>query len=202
MSKPKYTVIVQNKSGKDGFALLFAQQSAYPVWQSKFTYNDVNSVFEWQENFGFVWQQYGAKNNSQQILPTDLKTNNEITLDYDAQHQAFRFKDQKQGNPPGTLIINQSSTIPSGTVRIGLAIAGYPAAMQDSHPNSTLTIVQCSKYYVAFDVEEQTGVVNVNKTSKLALLKFPPNIYSLTATINEDFTWTVNNTPLRMSAIE
>lgn len=203
MSTPNYNLIVKNESGEEGYALIFCKQpdanspdiQTY-AWQSKFLYSGVNATFTWQLQWAFMWKQINSVNESQQLVPTDLKTNNKITLDYDAGHQAFHFSNQEQGDYAGNVYIQETMNVPSDMAQVGLALSGHPAFLINSQPNMNVIITPKPSYFLVFGSHEDTGPVSIDQYTKALEIRFPPNIYSLTATINQDGTISVENSPL------
>lgn len=203
MSTLDYNLIVKNESTEDGYVLIFCQKpetnspdiQTY-AWQSKFLYSGVKADFTWQMQWAFMWKQINSVNESQQLVPTDLQTNNKITLDYDAGHQAFHFTNQEQGDPAGNFYIQETASVPSNMAQVGLALSGHPAFLVNSQPNMNVVITPKPSYFLMFGTHENTGPISVDQYTKAIEVKFPPNIFSLTATIKQDGTISVENSPL------
>jgi hypothetical protein len=203
MTAPSYNLIVNNESTEEGYALIFCQKpdantpdvQTY-AWLSKFLYPGVKADFSWQMQWAFMWKQINSINESQQIVLTDLQTNNKITLDYDAGHQAFHFADQAQGDSPGSLYIEESANVPNGMAQVGLALSGHPAFLVNSQPNMNVVITPKPSYFLMFGTHEDQGPISIEQYSKAVALNYPPNIYSLTATIRQDGSISVENSPL------
>lgn len=203
MNAPAYKLTVNNQSTSEGYVLIFLEKpdASQPdmqtfAWQSKFLYSDVEADFSWELDWGFIWQQTNAVNASQQIVPADLQTKNQITLSYDASHQAFHFSKLTQGASAGQLRIVEDSSVPIGMVDVGVALSGHPAFMVKSQPNMTVAITPKPSYWLAFGNSESKGPINVGEYTNAVKLQFPPNIYALTATIHPDKSITIENTPL------
>lgn len=203
MKMPDYKLKVNNESGKDGYVMIFCGKpdSSYSdiqtyAWQSKFIYTGVRAEFKWQVQWAFMWRQLNAVNESQQIVSADLQANNEITLDYDIPHQAFHFCDQKQGDEVGYLYIKETVNVPGNMAQVGVALSGHPVFMVNSEPNLNVKISPKANYFIIFGDSDHSGPIDVDELTEAVEIKFPSNIFSLTAVINSDGCISVESSPL------
>jgi len=205
MSNPEYELIINNDSQTDGYAMIFCEQPdsgglklrTY-AWQTKFLYSGVQALFKWQIQWGFMWRQTDAAIASQQVVPADPESTNQIELQYDSEHQAFRFSELSQGNERGCISIIADSSVPLNTVEVGLALAGNPTCMTVALPNTVNIFKPRPCYWLVFSETNETGPVDIASLTNAVAINFQANIYSLTATIQKDGTITVENTPLAL----
>ncbi len=148
--------------------------------------------FIWTIDYDFAWFDY--TNKTQQIKPADLSNNNLRILSYN--QFGYSFKPPQQHDPSGTLYINQDQNIPpvdSTYVGIGMHNAGtfaHPAS-----PNLNLKFTPSSEltYWISFgqyifEVNDPISAANMNNPGKIS---FPPGVYSMTATLSTNNTWSI-----------
>lgn len=202
----QYTVIFQNNSTTPGIAGLF-QQDPSPTdswslaWLTKYAYPTTSVNFQWQPDYGFAWSQTGTLGtgvvvSASQYWPANLTTSNQVTLTYDAQHQAFTFVNQTAGPQSGSLFVNQDGTIPGNVAAVGIGMAGSPTFVVQAQANITVAFTPHPQYWIAFGNYTQGEVIDVSTMNNPAQIVFPPNIYSMTAILNPDLSWTIEQTQI------
>jgi len=198
MSKPTYEVIFVNNSGESGDVLVYARKPDYQsmAWLTKPTYPSGKVTIDWKEEYGFAWTAKTSSGSASQVLPTDLATNNQVTLAFSQEQRSFYFTNQEQGPPQGQMLIKISSSIPAGYALTGMAIYDSPAIMIDAQPGTTVSISPSGEYWIAFGQFVQRSVVDISSISQAVQFTFPSNVYSLTATLDRGKNITVKNTPL------
>ena len=205
MSGFQYSVIFKNNSEQPGTAALYQtdpnNQASALVWLSRYTYPTTSVTFQWQLDYGMCWSQTGKLDSgvvvtASQYWPTDLQTNNEVTFDYDPEHQAFHFKDQRQGPQAGSIYIQNTATIPADVASVGIGMAGRPIFMVQARPNWQTIFTPHPAYWIAFGTFTQGEVINTSQMNNPAQIQFPANIYSMTAILNPDLSWTIEPTQI------
>lgn len=200
----QYTVIFQNNSSTPGMAGLF-QQDPTPThswslaWLTKYAYPTTFVNFQWQLDYGFAWSQTGILGkgvvmSASQYWPADLSTTNQVTLTYDAPNRAFTFANQTAGPQSGSLFVNQDGTIPSNVAAVGIGMAGFPTFVVQAQANVMATFTPNPQYWIAFGNYAQGQVVDISTMNNPAQIVFPPNVYSMTAVLNPDLSWTIAQT--------
>lgn len=201
----QYTVIFKNNSPTPGTASLYQQDPGFGnmamplVWMAKYAYPTTRVSFQWQIEYGFVWSQTGPLTpgtvvSASQYWNADLTTSNQVTLTYDAQHGAFTFKDLTQGQQPGSLTVVQDGTIPPNVASVGIGMAGSAIYLIQAMPNVQAVFTPHPEYWIAFGNYVEGEVIDVGSMTTPAQIQFPANVYSMTAILNPDLTWTIEQT--------
>lgn len=205
MSDFQYSVIFKNNSSQAGSACLYqtdpASSASSLVWLSRYAFPTTSVNFQWKQNYGLCWSQTGVLQagvvvTATQYWDSDLKTDNEVTFNYEPQHRAFTFEDQRQGQQAGSLFIQDTGTIPADVASVGIGMAGSPILMTQATANMTYEFKTKPEYWIAFGNTTQGEVINVSTMNNPSQIQFPANIYSMTAILNEDLTWTIEPTSI------
>ena len=103
-----------------------------------------------------------------------------------------KLSDPISGGTQGSLTISEGENIPPKTFAVGVGMSGNGTYVVNAGPNLEHQFTPEPAYYVAAIEEVVEGQVMDLKTIALAgELKFPPNVYNLTATLKEDNTWDI-----------
>lgn len=200
-----YTLFFDNQSMNTWSFLCFQQQpSGLPMnyfslaWFSKMAVPNSKIQFTWSVDYSFVWSQTGTLTPgvsfiASQNIPSDgLTANNMIDFEL-IQGQAYGFTNQTNG-PSGALTINQASTIPNNQASVGIGMSGAGTFVVQAQPNVKLSFVPTPTYYIAFAQSVQEGeVLNVSQLTAVQEVKFPVNVYAMTATLTEANTWELSS---------
>lgn len=204
----RYSVNFINNSSNSGKVFIFQQDPDMQkpdnqgsdimslAWFSKTAHPNTKIKFTWSLDYSFVWSETGVLKpgimfDASQVEAADLTTNNETTFSYD--DGAYEFTDLRSGTP-GSLIITEAGNVPSKMASVGIGMSGSGTFVKQAQPNLTLIFTPHPKYYIAFGNQEQGEVLDITEINNPGLLDFPPNVYSLTATLNVDNTWTIQPT--------
>lgn len=205
----KLSVVVKNDSGDDVSILLLCMKTG-PVWQNKYLAKGVEVTFTWEQKYSYIWKEYGADNNAQELKPLESFKENSITLDYDESHQTFLFKDYEVQDPISGPPLKDSAgyfmvmtnKIPAKLAIAGIAIDDHAAYVMDAGPgdsmNGGVLIKEPTDYFIAYSTKKVTDTshdASFFDSLEMVHLDFPKNIYSLTATLNKDKKWDIVNTP-------
>ncbi len=205
MSDFQYSVIFKNNSSQAGSAYLYQTDpkasASSLVWLSRYAFPTTSVSFQWKQDYGLCWSQTGALQagvvvTATQYWDSDLTTDNEVTLNYAPQHRAFTFEDQRQGTPAGSLIIQTANTIPADVASVGIGMAGSPILMTQAAANMTYMFTPKPEYWIAFGYNIQGEVIDISTMNNPTQIQFPANIYSMTAILNPDLTWTIEPTAI------
>ncbi|HEX4954712.1 MAG TPA: protein rhiA [Thermoanaerobaculia bacterium] len=203
----QYTVIFKNNSQNPGSASLYQQNPSFDnagmplAWMTKYAYPTTSVSFQWQIEYGFVWSQTGVLTPgivvaASQYWPADLTTSNQVTLTYDAQHGAFTFANQTKASQPGSLNVVQDRTIPSNVASVGIGMAGSATYVVQAMANVNAVFTPHPEYWIAFGNYVEGEVIDVTTMNAPAQIQFPPNVYSMTAILNPDLSWTIEQTQI------
>lgn len=198
-----YTVVFVNNSPSAGNFCLYQKDPNMNVpnvmslaWFTKYTYPTTKASFTWSIDYSFVWSETGQLVPgvlflASQTVPAGLTSNNTITLDY---NQAYVFKNQQTGTPSGSLVINDSATVPVNKASVGIGMSGAGTFVVQAQPNTTQTFTPHPQYWATFGNYQQGQVLDVqNMVSQSVQINFPPNSYTVLVTLNPDNTWTVGS---------
>jgi hypothetical protein len=167
------------------------------AWFTKTAAPTTKLVFTWTINYSFIWSETGqlvpgVQFNASQDWPADLSTTNQVSF---TKSPAYTFQNQTQGPAAGTLYISQDNTIPSKVASVGIGMSGAGVFAVQAQPNLQATFVPHPQYWITFGQFTQGEVLDIGQiTSKAANVKYPFNVYSMTAILGPDNKWTVNPT--------
>lgn len=202
-----YTLTINNHSAHSDYFMVFQNDpgsfdpNAMSVaWFSKYSNPGPNVTveFSWTIDWGFSWAETGVLAAGVQYIAADQReassTTNQITLDYNG---AFQFTNQQPGPDPSRFYIVETGNIPvdsSGSV--GVTMSGSTVYATQARPNNNLTFSPHPQYYVAYGNYQPGQVIDVSTVNNPLHLDYQTGIYSLTATLNADDSWT---TPMTLA---
>ena len=200
-----YSVNFLNNSRNSGNACLFQTEAssppdAYPVmWFAKSAPPSMPVKFQWTVDHSFVWGNAGKVVpgiifKATQFAAADPARSNEITLARDASG-AVSFTNQQAAVPAGTFSIRQESTIPANTLAVGLGMSGSPITVVSAQPNAVSAFTQgAPEYWITFGSYFSGEVLDPRYLTNDPRIVFPVNVYSMTAILNADGSWTIQPT--------
>ncbi len=202
----QYSLNVINHSLMSGSACVYqespnlAQQGFMKLaWFTKAMHPETQSAFQWNVDYSFVWAETGKLSSgvlflASQVVSADLSTKNRISLDYSG--GAYYFQTPAiQGPQQGNLYIDESPNIPSAnTTSVGVGMSGYGTFAAQAGPNLSAVYTPHPTYYITFGTYEQGQVMDATISTPCAEIKFPPNVYSMTAILGADNKWTIQTT--------
>ena len=157
-------------------------------------------VFQWTEDYDFVWSQRGKLASgitftASQVIPANRPTANQVTL-IKHSNGAYSFAAQEQGSEPNILFINQDKTITPTEVLVGIGMAGSATALVQALPNvvTTFKVHENPKYRIFWGAYKAGQALNLNEITNEEEIEFKYNISSLTVILQEDNTWCVEQT--------
>lgn len=168
------------------------------AWYAKRTNPDVTDKFTWTIDYCYVWDETGelipgVTFEASQTVGGDLKENNSI--EFTKENGAYQFDNlvtDKDYN--GTLHIQCDDTVPPKEAAVGIGMSGAGTFVRQAEPNMGFSFTPHPQYWVTFGNFEQGQVIDITQISQVGQVQFPPNVYSMTATLNADNTWTVEPT--------
>jgi rhizosphere induced protein len=138
------TLTFYNQSANGGYSVITQSDAALDgssnAWLKEYVNPDGSVAFTWTTDYAFVWDDSGAlvpgvQIKAEQLLPSDLQANNEVTLTFDTTVSSFTFTDQRKGQPD-TLTIAVDATIPPNMVSVGFAQSGAPVTVMPARSPS------------------------------------------------------------------
>lgn len=200
----QYSVFFQNNSSNEGNVCVYQTDPNIGVanvmslaWFSKKVFETTQVIFDWTIDYSFTWAETGelvpgVKFRASQNWKADLTSNNAVT--FSKRNGAYTFQEQMTEKPSGSLIIHEDGTIPSRQASVGIGMSGKGAFAVQAQPNLDLTFTPHPKYWITFGNYNEGDVLDIAEMTKSAEIAFPPNVYSMTAILNEDNTWTIKPT--------
>jgi hypothetical protein len=197
----QYTLVFVNHSSRVAAVCVFQQDPGLNVrnletvaWLVKPAASTSVVTLQWTAELDFVWSETGklapgVLAGSAQVWPADLSTKNQLTFTMTG--GAYTFENQTKG--PAGLTILQSSTIPALQASVGIGAAGKATFIVQAQPNQPLTFKPSTtpEYWISFGSYLSGQVLDVAAIADKTQVLFPVNVYSMTATLNADNTWTV-----------
>ena len=196
----QYTLTVSNHATDSDYIMVFQNDpgSFDPnamalAWFSKFSNPGTTLQFQWVIDWGFSWSDTGPLRggviyHSFQDLPITGGTDNKVTLDYNG---AYEFTHQIPGDDANRFYIKEDGSIPVGSsASVAITMAGSPVYATQAKPNHNITASPHPTYYVAYGDYKPGQVIDVSEINNPLELPYATGIYSLTTTLNADFTWT------------
>jgi len=200
----QYSLIFQDNSQLQGSVCVYQyapdinQQGVMSLaWFAQPSNPTTRIVFNWNVNYDFVWAETGelvpgVMFVASQTWPADLSTMNQVT--YSEQSGAYTFENQGPGPVQGTLFVKESSLIPANASAVGIGMSGNGTFVVQAEPNITASFTPHPAYWITFGSYTEGEVLNIQEITNPAQISFPVNVYSMTAILNADNTWTVQPT--------
>lgn len=200
----QYSVVFVNNSDQTGSACIYQQDPNIGVpdvmslaWFSQIAAPTTTVVFQWTINYNFVWSETGnlvpgVVFTASQTWDADLSSNNQVTFTNNG--GAYTFQNLTAGPSQGNLYIQQAGTIPADQASVGVGMSGFGTFVVQAEPNMNLIFTPQPEYWITFGNYIQGQVMDITEVSNPGQIQFPANVYSMTATLNSDNTWTIQPT--------
>ncbi|MEW6122379.1 MAG: protein rhiA [Pseudomonadota bacterium] len=197
----KYTLRFINNSSATRSFLCYQQDPNIGVpdvvslaWFAKQARPGTVVDFAWTIDYSFVWSQTGVLTPgvtfiASQSVPADPAGVNKIQFDY--VDGAYGFEQPATGGSAGSLTINTSAGFPANQAAIGIGMSGSGTFAVQAYPNDNAIFTPHPQYWVAFGNFLPGQVLDITNISNPANVAFPANVYAMVATLNSDFTWTI-----------
>jgi len=201
----EFTLIFTNNSSNAGDVCVYQQDPDMDVqdvmslaWFVKAAASTTTLRFRWTLDYCFVWSETGQLApglafKATQVWEADLETANRITFKR-IHDRMYTFAEQQAGPNEGSLYILGDRTLPVREALVGIGMAGAPIYVVPVLPNTAWILTPRPHYWITFGTFEPGEVLDVESISHKAAVHFPPNVYSMTAILNQDNTWTVMST--------
>ncbi|MGZ4954893.1 MAG: hypothetical protein ACXV8Q_07250 [Methylobacter sp.] len=203
-----YTLTVVNNSSNPFNFAVFQKDPNIGVsnvfslaWFTKYCYPGTTAKFKWTIDYNFVWCETGELIpgvifDATQTPAAGLESNNQISLDYDSINSAYFFNPPTPSTQPplGILRIQETPNVPLKQASVGIGMSNAGTFVVQAEPNLTLNFTPHPKYYVLAGTFTQGQVLDTSETTKAPEVAFPAGVYQMTATLNQDNTWTIRPT--------
>jgi hypothetical protein len=199
-----YSVVFKNNSTMTGDVCIYQTDPDITdpsvmslAWFAKHATPTTEIDFDWQIDYSFVWGETGelipgVRFKASQNWAADLSAQNKVT--YTNNGGAYTFKDQVAGPSQGKLYIAEDGTIPSNMSSVGIGMSGAGTFVRQAQPNMNLIFTPHPVYWITFGNFVPGQVLDITEITNPGTLQFPVNVYSLTAILNPNNTWTIKST--------
>jgi rhizosphere induced protein len=126
-----------------------------------------------------------------QVVDADLTNHNQITLNYNG---GFQFINPTTDHQPGNLHIVEDGTIVLNKASVGIGLAGAATCLFPAQPNINAIFTPHPCYWIAFGNYQAGQVLDVSGICDRTEIFFPANVTSMTAILNVDGSWTIEQT--------
>jgi hypothetical protein len=200
----QYSVVFVNNSDQTGSACIFQQDPDIGIpdvmslaWFAQIAAPTTRVSFQWSIQYNFVWSETGqlvpgVVFTASQTWNADLSGNNKVS--FVNNNGAYTFQNQTTGPSQGNLYITEGGTIPQHQASVGVGMSGFGTFVVQAEPNMNLIFTPKPEYWIIFGNYIQGQVMDISETTAAGQIQFPTNIYSMTATLNADNTWTIQPT--------
>jgi hypothetical protein len=222
MAGTQYTLRVINNSTNFADMCVYQEDPDIGVpnvlslaWFAKPAQPTTTVVFRWTIDYSFVWSETGTLIpgvyfDASQVWPADpsvlgtsspSKGGNQIGFSHPSAGAYTFTSTPSTGAQKGSLYIKEDSNIPLKRASVGIGMSGAGTFAVQSQPNLNLTFTPHPIYYLAAGTFTQGEVLDIGSVTNPTDIRFPANVYSMTATLGEDNAWSV--TPTRgLNALE
>lgn len=155
-----------------------------------------NTSFSWNLSYQFVWSATGQVKPGITFKATGLKDcdpqrKNQVNFTF--VNDTPKLTDPASGGAPGSLTICDENNVPANTFAVGVGMSGNGTYVVNAGPNLEHQFTPEPAYYIAAIEEVEEGqVMDIKTITQAGELKYPPNVYKLTATLKADNTWDIN----------
>ncbi len=198
----QYSLTIINNSPQSGDFCLYQVDANVKdpyimslAWLSKRAHPSTTLQYAWVIDYSFVWAETGNLQpgiifKASQNVNGGLTQDNAIT--FTKEDGAYHFIDlTTDENYDGLLNIKCDNTIPTQQASVGIGMSGSPTFVRQAQPNMAFIFSPKIEYRLAFGYYDQGEVLNLGQISNFATIEFPNGVYSMTAILNADNTWTV-----------
>lgn len=149
--------------------------------------------FDWSVEYGFVWGEAGDLKpgvtfDASGTRPADLTSNNMVNFTNDGNMPTL--SQPSTGNPSGSLVISDSSTVPNGSFMVGITMSGTGTHVTQAGPNLVHTFTPTPTYWIAAGTNIQEGtILDITTVNQNMEVVFPVNTYDLTYELGQNNIW-------------
>jgi hypothetical protein len=195
-----YSVLFKNMSTQSGNACIYQRNPDYGwdimslAWLVKSAPPGSNVRFEWRNDYSFVWGETGrlapgVRFVAGQSWNADPNSN---AITFTMLGGGYSFQNQMSQPPAGSFFITESPDVPMNqSAAVGIGMSGAGTFVQQARPNMRVTFNAQQEYWIAFGNFNQGEVLDTQAINNPVRIAFPAGVYSMTATLNADNSWTV-----------
>lgn len=148
--------------------------------------------FQWQIEYDFVWGATGIVTpgvtfSAGGTVGTDPAGFNTTTF---SSLPGPNLSTPVVGPPPGSLVINDTGDVANNTFSVGIGMSGTGTYVVQAGPNLKHQFTPTPSYWIAAGTNIEVGtVLDIQTITTTAEVVFPPNVFSVTKTLNEQNIW-------------
>ena len=196
----QYSVQMKNQSNQSWSFVVYQQPPANAeslAWfASPFNIGVGSEItFSWNLSYQFVWAATGVLQpgiNFSALGMKDCDPTGANTTNFTITNNTPGLSDSVFGSASGTLKIVDGRDVPPNKYSVAVAMSQNGVFAVNAGPNLTHVFTPTPTYWVtAMQNVKEGDVMDINTVTQNTQLKFPPNVYSLTATLQADNTWAV-----------
>ena len=150
--------------------------------------------FEWSLEYAFIWNKSGklkpgvtvVTSGKQECSPSGYNA----TI-FKAEPAPGLSKPTKEAKS-GMLLIKDDGDVAPDTFAVGIGMSGTGTFLQQAGPSLIHQFIPTPSYWVAAGIDVKVGsVLDIQSITPTSEVRFPPNVYSMTATLTQDNTWSI-----------
>lgn len=170
------------------------------AWLAEPAYPTTTVEFDWTVDYSFVWSNkgglaLGSVFHASQTWPADpsgVSAPQQALLTYGQGAYTFNEGAAPVTSPVvGNLYIREDASVPLREASVGIGMSGRGTFVVPAQPNQNLVFTPHPKYWVTAGTFTPGQVIDEEQISDKAAVAFPPGVFAMTATLNQDNTWTV-----------
>jgi len=197
-----YSITFFNNTSQPGTVCLYQQNQFQPgpnimslAWFTWFVDPNDSVKFEFTIDYSFFWAESGTLVPGVTVIPgqtvaADLYNSNSITLS-ESSSGSLQFGTPQMGPQSGSLYIQCNSAVPPNLATVGIGMSGSGTFAVQAQPNYTNIFTPHPTYWLTFgnyNTGEVLDTYNMNTNTEVS---FPANVYAMEATLNANYTFTV-----------
>ena len=196
----QYSVKMKNQSNQSWSFVVYQQPPANAeslAWfASPFNIGVGSEItFSWDISYQFVWAATGILQpgiNFSALGMKDCDPTGTNTTNFTITNNTPQLSDSVVGSSSGTLKIIDDRDVPPNKYSVAVAMSQNGVFAVNAGPNLTHVFTPTPSYWVTAMQDIKEGdVMDIKTVTQNTELHFPPNVYSLTATLQADNTWAV-----------
>lgn len=198
-----YKLTCKNESESDGTFCVYQtmpdqDDDIYSLaWFTKAVNSGTNVDFEWMIKFCVSWSQTGhlkpgVRYSASQTLDADPSNTNNNSFEFLKKNNAYAFENSSIATSAGDIGIHCSGNIPNKDASIGVGMNGKTAFATSALMNNHFIFIPKVRYWLIFGKYQIGEVMDLNRATDAVEIKFKPNVYEITATLGDDYKWTLS----------
>ena len=102
------------------------------------------------------------------------------------------YKLSTKGEPEGTLVINDDSTVPANRFGVGIGMSGAGTFAVQAGPNLVHQFKPTPNYWIAAGQNVSVGdTLSIDTITQTSQVHFPTAVYNMQATLGTDNKWSL-----------